>query len=63
VRNEKEKGPPREVAGETSTPAIPSAAPAASPGVKPTPGTGLSFIVGNEKIETTAKIEILRFTF
>ena len=66
VRNEKEKGPPREVAGETS--AAPSSpppppVPAGSPGAKPTPGTALSFIVGNERIETTAKIEIVRFTF
>ncbi|HEV2804012.1 MAG TPA: Amuc_1100 family pilus-like protein [Chthoniobacterales bacterium] len=43
VRNEKEKGPPREGAGET-------------------PATALTFIVGNEKIETTAQIEIVRFT-
>ena len=52
VRNEKEKGPPREVAGDT----------AAAPG-KSAPGTALNFIVGNERIETTAKIEIVRFTF
>jgi hypothetical protein len=52
VRNEKEKGPPREVAGET----------AAAP-VKPAPGTALNFIVGNERIETTARIEMVRFTF
>lgn len=52
VRNEKEKGPPREVAGET----------AAAPG-KPASGAALNFIVGNERIETTARIEIVRFTF
>ncbi|HYJ05423.1 MAG TPA: Amuc_1100 family pilus-like protein [Chthoniobacterales bacterium] len=52
VRNEKEKGPPRDVAGDTA------AAPA-----KPAPGTALNFIVGNERIEITAKIEIVRFTF
>jgi hypothetical protein len=65
VRNEKEKGPPREVAGETAAvvPTTPSSAPASSPGAKPTPGTALNFIVGNERIETTAKIEIVRFTF
>jgi hypothetical protein len=60
VRNEKEKGPPREGAAET--PAV-VPAPAGSPGAKPTPGTALNFIVGNERIETTAKIEIVRFTF
>jgi hypothetical protein len=61
VRNEKEKGPPREVAAETLTtaPNIPSS----SPGAKPTPAAALNFIVGNEKMETTAKIEIVRFVF
>ncbi len=53
VRNEKDKGPPREPGGEIITPSIPSQSPTAS----------LNFIVGNEKIETTAKIEIVRFTF
>jgi hypothetical protein len=60
VRNEKDKGPPRETGGETSTaPSIPASSPAA----KATPAASLNFIVGNEKIETTAKIEIVRFTF
>jgi hypothetical protein len=54
VRNEKDKGPPREAGGETSAPSIPSA--------KPSPAAALNFIVGNEKVETTAKIEIVRFT-
>jgi hypothetical protein len=65
VRNEKEKGPSREGAGETAPaiPAAPPSAPGGSPAAKPTPGTALSFIVGNERIETTAKIEIVRFTF
>ena len=61
VRNEKPKGPPREVAGEAA-PVVP-ATPSPAPGAKPTPGTALNFIVGNERIETTAKIEIVRFTF
>jgi hypothetical protein len=60
VRNEKDKGPARETGGETSTaPSIPSPSPAA----KAPPAAALNFIVGNEKIETTAKIEIVRFTF
>jgi hypothetical protein len=59
VRNEKDKGPPREASGETSAPSIPSPSPAA----KSSPAAVLSFIVGNEKIETTAKIELVRFTF
>jgi hypothetical protein len=59
VRNEKDKGPSREGGGETTAPSIPSP----SPAVKPSPAAALNFIVGNEKIETTAKIEIVRFTF
>jgi len=59
VRNEKEKGPPREAAGDTSGV---TSVPATAPGAKPAPGTALNFIVGNERIETTAKIEIVRFT-
>ena len=58
VRNEKEKGPPREGAGETAAPSIP----APSPATKATPAAALNFIVGTERIETTAKIEIVRFT-
>ena len=58
VRNEKDKGPPRETAGETTAPSVPSSSPAA----KATPAAALNFIVGNEKIETTIKIEIVRFT-
>jgi len=49
VRNENDKGPPRETAGETSA-------------AKAMPVSALNFIVGNEKIETTATIEIVRFT-
>jgi hypothetical protein len=59
VRNEKDKGPPREAGGETTASSISSPSPAA----KPSPAAALNFIVGNEKIETTAKIEIVRFTF
>ena len=61
VRNEKDKGPPREGAGETAATST-SSAPATSPGAKPAPGPALNFIVGNERVETTAKIEIVRFT-
>ncbi|MDP9099552.1 MAG: Amuc_1100 family pilus-like protein [Verrucomicrobiota bacterium] len=59
VRNEKDKGPPREAGGETTAPSIPSPRPAATS----SPAAALNFIVGNEKIETTAKIEMVRFTF
>jgi hypothetical protein len=58
VRNEKLKGPPREGAGETPAASVPAPSPAA----KAPPAAALNFIVGNEKIETTAKIEIVRFT-
>lgn len=54
VRNEKQNGPPREEAETTSVVASAPQAPRA---------TSLNFIVGNERIETTAKIEIVRFTF
>jgi hypothetical protein len=48
ARNEKDKGPPREKAAEST----------------PSPGeTALSFIVGNEHIEVSARIEMARFTF
>jgi hypothetical protein len=56
VRNEKDKGPVREQAlpgaGGTVQPAAPKAANAA-----------LNFIVGNEHIETTARVELVRFIF
>ena len=58
VHNEKDKGPPRERA---TVPTPPPAA-EASPG-QPGAGAALNFIVGNEHIEVSATIEILRFTF
>jgi hypothetical protein len=52
VLNEKDKGPPRDgAAGATATPA-PGAA-----------NTALNFIVGNERITTSARIEMVRFAF
>ena len=58
VHNEKDKGPPRErAASPTPTPAA-----EASPG-KPGIAGGLNFIVGNEHVEVSATIEMLRFTF
>ncbi len=53
VRNEQDKGPPREGA---------EAAAVATSG-KPTPKGAIKFIVGNEHIETSARIELVRFTF
>ena len=65
VRNEKEKGPSREVApdpaGVVAAASFP--APAGLPEVRPAVATALNFIVGNEHIEITAKIEIVRFVF
>ena len=52
VRNEQLKGPSREQS---------NAAPAAATPTAPT--SGLKFIVGNEHVETTATIEMLRFAF
>ena len=61
VKNQKDKGPPREnPAGATAAPAsIPSAAPAASPGA--TPAGPLNFIVGNEHIDLSARVELVNF--
>ena len=56
VLNEKDKGPVRDGAAGTS----PAAPTGAAPG---TPATGLQFIVGNERIQTSARIEMVRFTF
>jgi hypothetical protein len=59
IKNERDKGPARELpgAGASATPAA-TATPA-----KPAAGAALSFIVGNEHIETSARIELVRFTF
>jgi hypothetical protein len=57
VHNEKEKGPPHE---RTAT-ATPAPTPQASPGQQS--AGALNFIVGNEHIEVSATIEMLRFTF
>jgi hypothetical protein len=57
VHNEKDKGPPR---GRTGAP-TPTPIPQGSPGQQ---GAGaLNFIVGNEHVEVSATIEMLRFTF
>lgn len=59
VLNEKEKGPPREGASSSAAgsgfgaPATPSASPNAA----------LTFIVGNERLQTTARVEMVRFAF
>jgi hypothetical protein len=76
IRNEKDKGPARQQAGVAgtsvaATPAVPVAPTApVSPANPATPALGktaaapaLSFIVGNEHVETSARVELIRFTF
>jgi hypothetical protein len=53
VQNEQQKGPLREALGKTATA---TAASAASAGA-------IKFIVGTEHVETTAKVELMRFVF
>jgi hypothetical protein len=65
VRNEKDQGPAREFAADSArvVAGASSPAPAGAPEAKPSPAAALNFIVGNERIETSARIEIVRFTF
>jgi hypothetical protein len=56
VHNEKDKGPARQRSGEP----IPAEARQAAP-AQPGAGAPLTFIVGNEHIEVSATIEMLRF--
>jgi hypothetical protein len=49
VRNEKGSGPPREEPGKTQP--------------SPTPAGALNFIVGNEHVQVSARVEMLRFNF
>jgi hypothetical protein len=57
VRNEKDTGPPRGKTAETKPPANSPSAPS-QPANAP-----LNFIVGNEHIDISAQVEMLRFTF
>lgn len=61
VLNEKDTGPPREGEPAAAGEAAASAAPAASPA--PARNTALRFIVGTERIKTSARVEMLRFNF
>jgi hypothetical protein len=66
VRNEKDKGPPREQATAAAgvSPAPPAnAAGTAATTAQPKTNAALTFIVGNEHIETSARVEMVRFTY
>src|SRR5438093_4846990 len=58
VHNEKDKGPPREKAAGSAP-----AESAQASGAQPAATGSLNFIVGNEHIEVSATIEMLRFAF
>lgn len=58
VRNEKDKGPARDAATDQAAAGAAGAAQTQKPGA-----AALNFIVGNEKIETAARIEMLKFNF
>jgi hypothetical protein len=60
VRNEKERGPSRE---ESAGGASPPETGAATDAPKAAPSSAIEFIVGDEHIEVSAKIEMVRFTF
>jgi hypothetical protein len=66
VKNQKDKGPPRESASSTPSPvAMPAINPAATPGSSPaaTPTGAIQFIVGNEHLDLSARVELIDFTF
>jgi hypothetical protein len=60
VHNLKDKGPPRDQPGQTAQTGM--APPQTTAGKAPT-NAALNFIVGNEHIETSMKVEFIRFTF
>jgi hypothetical protein len=60
VHNQKDKGPPREQPGQQSQAA--TTLPQLTPG-KPATNVALNFIVGNEHLETSIRLELVRFTF
>lgn len=60
VLNENEKGPPREGSGAAVSPPVVGRG-VATPA--PSANSALNFIVGNEHVQASARIEMLRFTF
>ena len=67
VKNQKDKGPSRETPGATPASAVtpPAANPAASPGASPagTPAGAIHFLVGNEHLDLSARVELINFNF
>jgi hypothetical protein len=64
VKNQKDKGPPREISPENASAPAPSAAPANTvtlPAASPPPMAALNFIVGNEHLDASARIEMVNF--
>jgi hypothetical protein len=58
VLNEKDAGPPRDAAPVAGAPVVATPAPSGA-----TPNLALNFIVGTERVQTSARIEMLRFAF
>ena len=60
VHSQKDKGPPREQTAQQAQTG--TTAPQATP-AKPGTNVALNFIVGNEHVDTTLRVELVRFTF
>jgi hypothetical protein len=63
ARNEKDKGPPRETVSPAPPGSAAGTAATTAPAAQPKTNAALTFIVGNEHIETSARVEIVRFTY
>lgn len=65
VKNQRDKGPPRENGTEAAATATPSPTTAENPPptstASPPPITALNFIVGNEHLDLSAKVEMVNF--
>ena len=68
VKNQKEKGPPRESGASETANATPNSATKTTAAATPNPtssappSTALNFIVGNEHIDVSARVEMVNFT-
>jgi hypothetical protein len=64
VKNQKDKGPRREIAPENASTPAPPTKPAntvTSPAASPSPMAALNFIVGNEHLDASARVEMVNF--